>query len=597
MSRDIQGESLMGGSNMEEQITEKKAQNGGKGERIISRITSGKTATAPMEPSEGPLRAEVKAFIAVVVLMAVLALEPWTTLLKMKPWYTVPDPVESNTFWKISIHPVLSGFEFSVGQSFGRRRSMPMARKKACIANMRTVEGAIEMYDMDSTGSWPKVDKMSLSADSELGAVLTEKKYLKSLPICKSGGNYSVLNFPDATEMECTYHGTVNQPKEVDHMVALGPYTRLPVGSGGLVLDFFNALSIWIIAAIHVTAGALPYRCSKDPLGAIRKLPLLLLSRALFPLFGFFLLLTMSHRCIPAGSIPFPGPLARGLLTPLRKIATGLAVTISGLLLLGPGSVMFALPYTAWVILRNAGRAQRACMAAGNGWRNPWFGRAFISVLVVLFGVFLFFIAPALLNNSGNRLKEIGAAQIAFWTIGTLACSFAAVSRVRAQAILQQGAVPPAGTESAEPPAGQGQSDYSQARTESPPRRKLFNFESGDAMIVCLAGILMLIMRTEMYRNRDTVFFNSIVLLAGLVGIAWKAFQASSAFTSRSWSRLATDSLGCIALAALFAHTGYALGFSETWKSQSFWLIAAVVAHYFFWSIRSFRDLELRVLT
>lgn len=91
-------------------------------------------------------------------------------------------------------------------------KARKQARLKACIANMRTLEGAIEMYDMDSTGSNVVTDQEIVSAAGAfvgIGTALQQGKYLKSPPICKSGGAYAIINAPNATEISCSKHGTV----------------------------------------------------------------------------------------------------------------------------------------------------------------------------------------------------------------------------------------------------------------------------------------------------------------------------------------------------------------------------------------------------
>jgi prepilin-type N-terminal cleavage/methylation domain-containing protein len=79
------------------------------------------------------------------------------------------------------------------------------ARLKACVSNMRTIEGAIEMYEMDNTATDAIPD---FFGD---GGVLVTEKYLKKMPECKSAGVYQIKDgtYPEATEVECTKHGTV----------------------------------------------------------------------------------------------------------------------------------------------------------------------------------------------------------------------------------------------------------------------------------------------------------------------------------------------------------------------------------------------------
>lgn len=85
------------------------------------------------------------------------------------------------------------------------------ARLKACISNMRTMEGAVEMYMMDNNANDVTVEDLVKTDDSN---PLLKDKYLKKWPECKSGGTYTILegSFPEATEIKCDKHNTVNDP-------------------------------------------------------------------------------------------------------------------------------------------------------------------------------------------------------------------------------------------------------------------------------------------------------------------------------------------------------------------------------------------------
>lgn len=541
-------------------------------------------------PVSGPLRIEVKAFVAVVIIFSFLVLEPWSLLFGMKPWYRIPDPRESGVFWKLSMRPVVLGIELLDMRPFGRRR-YGHSRIKACIANMRTLEGALEMYDMDSTGRFPAVARMPLTADSGVGKALVKDKYIKSMPICKSNGVYSVINFPDATEVECNYHGTVATPNEESEQLASGSYTKLPRGSRGVESDLLNTVCIWLVFAWHICFLWIPFAVSRDPVGGLWAFLRRLVGLTIMPLTGFFLLISGNGRSRDTTPPASPGSLARGLVTPLRKIAVGLAVPISSLLLLGP-FLMFTLPYTGWVILRYSGKAQRACDAAGPGWRNPWFGRASLSVMAALFGVFLLAMNAVVIKAGSGRLEEIAVSQIAFWTIGAIACALAALSRTRAQsAAVSRSSL--AAQASAALPVNRPEMSGTAPEEGRKGWRLPVSFDTGDAMIITLAGFLVMVMRNEMFRNRETVFFNSAVLMAGLLALSLKAFEVSSASVSRPWTRLAADSLGCLAAWAFFLHGGYVLGLSRDWMTNSLLVFALLVVHYFFWSIGHFRDAEL----
>ncbi|PKK90015.1 MAG: aminoacyl-tRNA hydrolase [Candidatus Wallbacteria bacterium HGW-Wallbacteria-1] len=88
-----------------------------------------------------------------------------------------------------------------------------ISRGKACIANMRTLEGAIEMYDMDANG-W-EYGTLAPGEYRDILQYLVDEKYLKRLPECKQQGEY-YFNVIDSenNEVVCTVHGTVAKASE-----------------------------------------------------------------------------------------------------------------------------------------------------------------------------------------------------------------------------------------------------------------------------------------------------------------------------------------------------------------------------------------------
>lgn len=90
--------------------------------------------------------------------------------------------------------------------SFNRARIQ--ARYKACLANMRVIEGAIDMYEMDHDGK-PELTSRPVYdlANSELGEELTPD-YMKKMPKCRMKGKYIYLG-PRQHEVICSVHGGV----------------------------------------------------------------------------------------------------------------------------------------------------------------------------------------------------------------------------------------------------------------------------------------------------------------------------------------------------------------------------------------------------
>jgi hypothetical protein len=94
-----------------------------------------------------------------------------------------------------------------------------VTKYKACVANMRTMEGALEMYDMDSNIGFAQ--SKGPGKHPYPAKLMVDNKYLKNMPECRNGGTYSVL-IHDAEnqengqysnpELECSYHGTIENP-------------------------------------------------------------------------------------------------------------------------------------------------------------------------------------------------------------------------------------------------------------------------------------------------------------------------------------------------------------------------------------------------
>ncbi len=85
--------------------------------------------------------------------------------------------------------------------NFNRARSQ--AKKKACVSNMKTIEGAVELYLMEkNVANGTNVDLKTLRTEG----------YLKTDPTCPANGQYTIKvnaasgTTAGATEIKCNIH-------------------------------------------------------------------------------------------------------------------------------------------------------------------------------------------------------------------------------------------------------------------------------------------------------------------------------------------------------------------------------------------------------
>lgn len=110
---------------------------------------------------------------------------------------TVPENLKQ--YLKPEMIPVLAGATGIIAAiavpNFNKARDK--ARDKACMANMRVLEGACEMYMMDNG----KIGSMDVET-------LLKKEYLKNAPVCPAGGSYKILfEKEEIPAVECSKHG------------------------------------------------------------------------------------------------------------------------------------------------------------------------------------------------------------------------------------------------------------------------------------------------------------------------------------------------------------------------------------------------------
>lgn len=96
---------------------------------------------------------------------------------------------------------VIAGLLAVIVPPFSRARAM--AQKKACVSNMKTIEGATERFMME------RAVAQHLSVDVKL---LYRTGYLKEMPVCASGGHYAITvgssasGGSGATVIHCDLH-------------------------------------------------------------------------------------------------------------------------------------------------------------------------------------------------------------------------------------------------------------------------------------------------------------------------------------------------------------------------------------------------------
>lgn len=76
-----------------------------------------------------------------------------------------------------------------------------VAKYKACIANIRNITSAFDLYLMQN-----KIERNNLKGLSL--EKLVSEKYLTSVPQCQQGGKYSYAEHKDGGEFECSVHGS-----------------------------------------------------------------------------------------------------------------------------------------------------------------------------------------------------------------------------------------------------------------------------------------------------------------------------------------------------------------------------------------------------
>ncbi len=98
------------------------------------------------------------------------------------------------------------------------------ARQKACVANIKMLENALEMYDMDTPpGSGSPLSCTSVvkaAAATDYGSILQKGGYVQRLPKCPTRNNFAAYSVGRegasigyALFVECSVHGTISAQK------------------------------------------------------------------------------------------------------------------------------------------------------------------------------------------------------------------------------------------------------------------------------------------------------------------------------------------------------------------------------------------------
>jgi len=91
-------------------------------------------------------------------------------------------------------------------------RARKRARLQACMANLKSIEGAVEMYDMDRDTATALPDIVFSPTPDATAQYMKNTQYLHKYPICKSGGTIKWLS--STREATCSIHGTISAPNK-----------------------------------------------------------------------------------------------------------------------------------------------------------------------------------------------------------------------------------------------------------------------------------------------------------------------------------------------------------------------------------------------
>ena len=112
------------------------------------------------------------------------------------------------TFIELIIVVIILAILFAMAQP-NRRPPRASHREKACFSNLRVIQGAVEMYNMD-------VDSKNLMKTLDLD-ILVKGNYLKKLPDKPEESclymSYGDLSSHTESLVFCNYHGDIEQKR------------------------------------------------------------------------------------------------------------------------------------------------------------------------------------------------------------------------------------------------------------------------------------------------------------------------------------------------------------------------------------------------
>ena len=119
---------------------------------------------------------------------------------------------KKSTLSTVLLYIYLIGFiaYLLIGPKIYSKKGVGHSKVKSCYSNIRVLQGAVEMYNMD-------IETMMSTLDQN---ILIEGKYIKAnrelvCPETSKHGTYSGENLTDNGEIICSYHGG---------LIAEGPY-------------------------------------------------------------------------------------------------------------------------------------------------------------------------------------------------------------------------------------------------------------------------------------------------------------------------------------------------------------------------------------
>jgi hypothetical protein len=141
------------------------------------------------------------------------------------------------------------------------------ARLKACVSNMKAIEGAIQFYDMEHVALRDEAPSMEQ---------LLKGGYLKTIPTCLAGGEYKTetcIGTGGSLTIGCTLHGTI----ENNHIVGYED-TKIYIASRLEELAVHLFIAAFFIGSFYAARfcffrllkiAGMTFQCLKNPASSI----------------------------------------------------------------------------------------------------------------------------------------------------------------------------------------------------------------------------------------------------------------------------------------------------------------------------------------